>query len=964
MAFNPFTSFQRNQKFWMASLTLVTMILFVFCSGMGSGGDISDRLLHYFSPRGQTVMTVANKNYTQQDLHDVRRQRDTANEFMRKAADVTVQKLTEMLKADTDKLKAAGGKQGNEKELAELQRRVGQASLLRGELLARLQQPRYFELGNKLDDILEFMTWQAQADRLNINLTHDYLSLLVRTEVFLNLLMSEEQGSMLLSQVAFEVRRGHQGMSDNLLTKALAEEFRVRLAQLATVSSQPSDYFGGGFRAQDPLLPRLVRAPMSPAMLWDFYKEKRADYDIKLIPVHVNDFLDKAPTPTPAEEESFFRRYQNDPYDPASPTPGLLVPAKVKAGFVMADPTMPIYLESARAVMQLPLAAFLFDPWQSGLGLAIREMSVDKAYEAALAQTYSGLSQTQYRGAELSSPDLVSPLGAWLARRDARSAAGYLGNLVGSLAAQVVGAPFPDASATASYVAWGVTKYPREIEIGLISEIRDRAEVYSRLLSAPASPFPVFSLLGVHASHNAAVLGVPTLPLSIVRQDVEDVRARNLAELWARENMRVVREKLERPNVAGNTVAFKLALEKYVGTYHLRYGDTKEFYNRYTIGDAQALQPLEQAFRKYVDQINFFEGRDITPERALKDSDFYKLFFGTERFTTESLYRPLPWPPAVTPKQQDVMRHGMPAGMGQAQQAAFFQMMQRQEQGQQTGTFDLFGFAEKPALYWKTADEVADKAKDLAQVRERVVRGWKIEKAREQEALPLARKIAEDLQKTGGDYSSTVLTTEAAKAGRSIINLPDVTSLYPENSGFGSRDYRNYPLPKGVFEYPRDDLVQQLLNLYDPKKPIQISTGDTDLPLKRQIDAINKSLWEQTTKEFKGKSPAGKFVQILTNKPLSEFYVAVVPLPPSASRDDFLQALQKAPWMPMIFAWQQQAQRNPQFRQFAPPSDTLIVRAHQAEGKRVRDAVLDQLKSEFKVEPPDEKLREDFDRGS
>ena len=37
MAFNPFTSFRKYQKFWMASLVLLSMITFVLCTGLGQG---------------------------------------------------------------------------------------------------------------------------------------------------------------------------------------------------------------------------------------------------------------------------------------------------------------------------------------------------------------------------------------------------------------------------------------------------------------------------------------------------------------------------------------------------------------------------------------------------------------------------------------------------------------------------------------------------------------------------------------------------------------------------------------------------------------------------------------------------------------------------------------------------------------------------------------------------------------
>src|SRR5438045_3722901 len=41
MAFNPFASFQKNRKYWMAAVLLMCMITFVLCTGVG--GDLIER---------------------------------------------------------------------------------------------------------------------------------------------------------------------------------------------------------------------------------------------------------------------------------------------------------------------------------------------------------------------------------------------------------------------------------------------------------------------------------------------------------------------------------------------------------------------------------------------------------------------------------------------------------------------------------------------------------------------------------------------------------------------------------------------------------------------------------------------------------------------------------------------------------------------------------------------------------
>src|SRR5262249_9223707 len=60
MAFNPFTSFRKYQKFWMAAILLVCMATFVLCTGVG--GDFGDRLLRLFSGGGRGAARLYSRN--------------------------------------------------------------------------------------------------------------------------------------------------------------------------------------------------------------------------------------------------------------------------------------------------------------------------------------------------------------------------------------------------------------------------------------------------------------------------------------------------------------------------------------------------------------------------------------------------------------------------------------------------------------------------------------------------------------------------------------------------------------------------------------------------------------------------------------------------------------------------------------------------------------------------------------
>ena len=69
MAFNPFTSFRKHQKFWMAGAVLVCMMTFVLCSGGIRGTGLDDLLMNMFGRRHGEVMVQANgRKYYSDDL--------------------------------------------------------------------------------------------------------------------------------------------------------------------------------------------------------------------------------------------------------------------------------------------------------------------------------------------------------------------------------------------------------------------------------------------------------------------------------------------------------------------------------------------------------------------------------------------------------------------------------------------------------------------------------------------------------------------------------------------------------------------------------------------------------------------------------------------------------------------------------------------------------------------------------
>lgn len=962
MAFNPFAAFQRNQKLWMALMVLLSMVTFVFCGGTA---DLGEKILRWTGRSGTPVMKVNGSTVTSEDLSRLRAQRAAANGFMRRVSSEVLAHLARAFKEESEK------KLDEKNAKAVQQRRQKLAALIdfQDQLMTRLSKPRYFEPGNNYQDLVEFKLWQAQADRLGVALDNRQVRSLLHGQFF------GYDPDELLMNAAWHEQRNNQFATPQYVMAAVREEFRVQVAKLATLASQPGDLLHREQINQphhtDPSVPNwLVRAPLTPATFYDFYREKRSDFEVTLVPIAVNDFLKEVPAPKTEELQSYFDAHKEVRYNPTSPTVGLEVPHKVRAGFVMADPTSPGYLGLARARLLLdaasPLAAA--SP-NTAMGLLIRYGGGEAAYLTELQRQYEALGRNvRYFAAPLGAPPAAveMSLAGHLANRHPRAVA----SLVGALAAPTLAG---DASATvaslplAGYLAWGPVKHADEYAAGLAEETRNREAISYALLGYPAAlgvapsldPFTPFTLTaGIDAVKRGAAAhplnGIePTvdlrLPLPVVRADIERILARNQAELWARANMEVVREELEK--VTGKGAAFQRVLDKYVPLYHLTYGETKEFRDRFDIGKSKELTPLEQSFRKYVFPINTYEGRESTPERKLSEDDFAALFFGNERFTTSTTYKALPWPPAIMPAQMQLRRR-MLAGAAPGESERLWRDLKRYAEtldpNKQAGTFDLFAHAEKPALYWKSQDKQAEVPEKLTQVRPEAEQGWKFERARAEKALPRAEELARELQKAAGDYAN-LLPQLALKARHELIRLPNMAPLTPAGDSnplsFGARDYGPYRLPRDAgFEYPRENMVEQLLGLYDMSRPITITPKDAKGPeadVTRRLDALNKSLFDLTRKD---KNPKGRYVQVLANRPLSQFYVAVVT---------------KAP-QPNVFGYLMTLRMSGFGRQ-----DPLLGRAQQAEETRIHNLWVNQLKTDFNFEDVStEEERKRFQEGS
>ena len=160
------------------------------------------------------------------------------------------------------------------------------------------------------------------------------------------------------------------------------------------ITSQPEKYLGVNFFHHDLKL-HGVRVSMSPEQLWEFYKEKRDEFSLILVPVEVEKFLDEVKTPAEPALTSildvFFDKNAKTPYDPTSPRPGFQKPAQVKVSWITADPESPKYRDPARvrALLEIhPLYSPIMPPLVNAVNFMLGTQAEKRAYFSLFLQDY------------------------------------------------------------------------------------------------------------------------------------------------------------------------------------------------------------------------------------------------------------------------------------------------------------------------------------------------------------------------------------------------------------------------------------------------------------------------------------------------------------------------------------------------------------------------------------------------
>jgi hypothetical protein len=920
MAFNPFTNFRKYQKIWMAVILLLCMITFVLCTG--TRGDFTEYVLRLFRPSGQEYARIDNGRFTSSQAYDLKERRNLANDFMRKASKEVIRRIDEVMKPELFK-KA----EQNPKELEQLQK----VQNLRMVLENTLRAPRYFDSGVKIDELVDFKLWLIEADRLNIDLNPIAVkdltaSLLVRG--FREFYPPE------VYRIAYnEVRNLHNKVTEDILTQALRDEYRAQIAQQVL-----------GRQMIDP--PHYTRIALTPAQMWDVYKEKRIEYRLSLLPLLVEDFANKIPAPNQDELDIFFNQNRGNPYDPTSDKPSFAVPSRVKVAWVSGDPNSDYFKNAAKLAVELEATPVQFAPQFAGLQI----LACHVAKTAAAQQVFEGnVSKRRYVTSGPIDGWADWSIALWNAGNDRAAAAALIG-AGARLDAGIAALP--------NFVASGILRHEKDFQAGMREELKRRVPIYATLPLMGA----VHQGLAIPGAWYRLDFETYTLPLPIIQDELLEIVERNQGRKWVSEHMHALKQRLDKiPNYARANVEDifrKYANQVLTGNEKSKDGKdhkieemglqrdvTKELYDRFNIADAKELEPLRKAYLANFDKVNQLEARELTPETRLKEGDFWKMFFadGGEAFSASgNRYQAKPWPPDIKVPSSVVQQVRMfpdPKTIPNQDLQLIAVNAVNANPGQDI-VHHLYDTAERPFLFWRVADEPPLQPEKLDdKVRDRVIAAWKLNKARESIVLRRVEEIAKAAEKSGNpNFELEKALKELQKeygTKREIMPVGSFTQpvspLVPITSsgGFGvqQRQYVDFDLDPGLIPYPRKDTAANLLELYDLKKPIEIGYPP--------LDRLNKDLFSEVNKD---KKPQGKYVQVLTNQPHTAFYIAVTREQPFTSHGDFNMAVMEA-----------------------GRHDLFFERAQRDAAKRQRDELVRQLRSAHDVVAPTEETRKHFD---
>jgi hypothetical protein len=834
MAFNPFHGFRKHQKKFMALLTVMCMIIFVFQFG---AGDVFSRVLswfHFWGVKGDYVTTLYGDKVTDHDLDRLRRHRKLAQEFMggymlfnqyeaistllaKKPGSDTKsllppqsQQMAQSFKFQLDfqmrgqqspfpmpplpeslddirRDIAAFGK--DPQQLNAMQSVATIAATYAAQQHAmRKREPLWVfggDTGNQ--DLLDFMIWKHQADRLGITLTDADIGREINrmfggTEVFSEVPFAQTPIVHDYIRPLDRARRaGPETTADDLL-EALRNEFRVQLAKEAILGHGAGwRYF---FNRTEPT--RVSPAAATPYEFLDYFRDQRTTLKVTMLDIPTSEFITQV-TKQPDETElrNFYEEYKEREPKPDEREPGFKEPRRIRVAYFKVNPESPFYQKEGKAMAEALSRYSDFDskhPWGAALRVAAGfNASFAGGFPAWVAQTGLPLVfdplEAEYRRYLGSWPQqalLSEPIGIGISLQDRRPA-----NQRPETWAAVVGQAL-GASQTGLATPLAAASLLPGLEAQL-QRMTLRAFASQVLAGASRSPFTAMTL---------------PMPFTEAPQP-RDVVWPMLVERYEKD--------ISTKIVADNVSTFQTELRKlkakpseaeaYVAKAIKQYGfevytTMPEAVSIYEVGSDPALSKLKDAYSEAFNRL------------------------------------------APTGSADDAFSRDLSAGTGSYEPMAF-----------QTG-----GAVPTTWAFWRVEDK-PPRPRRFEDIRAEVEHAWRVRQARQ-----LAMKKAEEIKRTINEKKMTpeeaihYLTDQ--KLGHQFT-LTQVARQLPSGPGFlegavGRVEFKDYKVPHDKIAYPPADFLDRLLTLKEQEPALVMS----DRPGKHIYVAVLDSRSQPTWREF------------------------------------------------------------------------------------------------------------------
>jgi hypothetical protein len=217
--------------------------------------------------------------------------------------------------------------------------------------------PKEFFFGGTTDtaDLLDFMLWEQQADRLGIVLTEADVIAAVNREAMASdppvVSGPTLNGDLLAQQFTSNSEFAGRGTTPDQLAEALKREFRFVLAQEAVLGRE------GGVRAERRAEVPQMPAAGTPREFLDWFRANRTTLKVAVLPVPVEQFVGQVKeTPSESTLRDLYNEFKSVEPSPDQPTPGFKEPRRVRVVTVTGRADSEFYLNAARAQVVAQMA--------------------------------------------------------------------------------------------------------------------------------------------------------------------------------------------------------------------------------------------------------------------------------------------------------------------------------------------------------------------------------------------------------------------------------------------------------------------------------------------------------------------------------------------------------------------------------------------------------------------------------